>query len=642
MLSVNAPHVPALHISHSSRTLGDMLRKRVEATPDRQAFFEREGSGWRPYTWAQAYQKVLRIAAGLRKLSLRRGDRLAIVGPTKLPWSLYDLAAQMLGLVSFGIYQGQTEEQIRYLLDHSQAQVVLVGDESELQCVLRAASDLPSLTSIIPWDEALHVRYQGTDPRLQSPSVLEVPALTPQQVSESLSAISPDDTAILIYTSGTTGPPKGAMLTHRNLLALLGNNKGFASFFADDLTISFLPMAHSAERVLSFYGRVSTGVATAFASSMSRLLEELREVGPTVFGSVPRIFEKAYSKILTEVERKPAPVRSLFAWARQVSGERLDKQQAGEPIPWSLALQHQVADRLLWRKIRAFFGGRVRYFIVGAAPTPKDVLRFFWAAGMPILEAYGMTEATAVTHVNTLESARLGTVGRLLSGLEQKLADDGEILIRGPQVFQGYYRNPEATAQAIVDGWLHTGDIGSIDADGFLRITDRKKHLIITAGGKNLSPGNIESALKSTDPLISHVIAHGDMRPYVSAIIAPSPLETLDWGLDRGLVSKAEVKARTEELVANPSARSEALAQAMEPIVQSQAFAERLLAAIRRGNEHLAHVEQVRRVLILPRDLCQEHGELTPTMKVRRREVEEKYRPDLDRLYQDQQFGLSV
>jgi long-chain acyl-CoA synthetase len=301
-----------------------------------------------------------------------------------------------------------------------------------------------------------------------------------------------------------------------------------------------------------------------------------------------------------------------------------------------------VADRLLWRKIRAFFGGRVRYFIVGAAPTPKDVLRFFWAAGMPILEAYGMTEATAVTHVNTLESARLGTVGRLLSGLEQKLADDGEILIRGPQVFQGYYRNPEATAQAIVDGWLHTGDIGSIDADGFLRITDRKKHLIITAGGKNLSPGNIESALKSTDPLISHVIAHGDMRPYVSAIIAPSPLETLDWGLDRGLVSKAEVKARTEELVANPSARSEALAQAMEPIVQSQAFAERLLAAIRRGNEHLAHVEQVRRVLILPRDLCQEHGELTPTMKVRRREVEEKYRPDLDRLYQDQQFGLSV
>lgn len=265
MLSVNAPHVPALHISHSSRTLGDMLRKRVEATPDRQAFFEREGSGWRPYTWAQAYQKVLRIAAGLRKLSLRRGDRLAIVGPTKLPWSLYDLAAQMLGLVSFGIYQGQTEEQIRYLLDHSQAQVVLVGDESELQCVLRAASDLPSLTTIIPWDEALHVRYQGTDPRLQSPSVLEVPALTPQQVSESLSAISPDDTAILIYTSGTTGPPKGAMLTHRNLLALLGNNKGFASFFADDLTISFLPMAHSAERVLSFYGRVSTGVATAFA-----------------------------------------------------------------------------------------------------------------------------------------------------------------------------------------------------------------------------------------------------------------------------------------------------------------------------------------------------------------------------------------
>ncbi|MBL8632631.1 MAG: long-chain fatty acid--CoA ligase [Myxococcales bacterium] len=642
MLSVNAPHVPALHISHSSRTLGDMLRKRVEATPDRQAFFEREGSAWRPHTWSQVYQKVLRIAAGLRKLSLRRGDRLAIVGPTQLSWSLYDLAAQLLGLVSFGIYQGQTAEQIHYLLDHSQAQVVLVGDESELQNVLVAAQNLPSLTAIIAWDEALSVRHQGADARLLSPRVLEAEPLTPQQVSESLSAISPDDTAILIYTSGTTGPPKGAMLSHRNLLSLLGNGKGFAGFFADDITISFLPMAHSAERVLSFYGRISTGVATAFASSMSRLLEDLREVGPTVFGSVPRIFEKAYSKILTEVERKPAPVRAVFAWARQVSGERLDKQQAGQPVPWSLELQHRLADRLLWRKIRSFFGGRVRYFIVGAAPTPKDVLRFFWAAGMPILEAYGMTEATAVTHANTLEQVRLGTVGKLLSGLEQKLAADGEILIRGPQVFQGYYRNPEATAQAIVDGWLHTGDIGSVDDDGFLRITDRKKHLIITAGGKNLSPGNIESALKSTDPLISHVIAHGDMRPYVSAIIAPSPLETLDWGLVRGLVSKEEVKARTEELLANPSARSQALAQAMEPIVQSQAFAERLLAAIRKGNEHLAHVEQVRRVLILPRDLCQEHGELTPTMKVRRREVEEKYRPELDRLYQDSQFGLSV
>ncbi len=642
MLSISAPHVAAPHLSQFSRTLGDMLRKRAEATPQREAFFERRNGRWQPTTWAMAYERAARVAAGLRKLSLQRGDRLAIVGPTQIRWSLYDFAAQLLGIVSFGIYQQQTVQQIRYLLEHSEAQIVLVGDEKELVNILAAAKDLPQLTAIIPWDEELYQRHRQADPRLHSPLLLDGEPLSREELASSLDAIDPDDTAILIYTSGTTGPPKGAMLTHRNLLSMFNSGHGFAEFFADDITMSFLPMAHSAERNLSFYGRVSTGVATAFATSMSTLLDDLREVGPTVFGSVPRIFEKAYNKILTEVEKKPAPVRKFFNWARRVSSDRLERTLAGQPVPLSLQLQHQLADRLLWRKIRAFFGGRVRYFIVGAAPTPKDVLTFFWAAGMPILEAYGMTEATAITHANTMKAVKLGTVGRLLDGLEQRIAEDGELLVRGPWVFKGYFRNPEATAATVIDGWLHTGDVGVLDPDGYLRITDRKKHLIITAGGKNLSPGNIESAIKSADPLISHVIAHGDRRQFVSALIAPSPLETLDWGLHRGMVSRSEVAERTKELIEHPSARSEALARAMEPIVRSREFEERMLAAVRRGNLGLAHVEQVRRFLVLPRDLCQEHGEMTPTMKVRRREVEQKYLPDLDRLYQDDAFGQSV
>lgn len=642
MLSISASHVAAVHLSTSSRTLGDMFRRRAELSPHREAFFEKQGNTWQPTTWATAFTRASRIAAGLRKLSLVQGDRIAILGPTQLRWALYDLAAQLTGLVGFGIYQQQTVEQVRYLLAHSEAKVILVGDEQELQTVLAAARELPHVTAIIPWDEALFARLQATEPLLQSPAILDGEPLSSEELTKSLAAISPDDTAILIYTSGTTGPPKGAMVSHRNVLSMFNACHHFSEFFEDDVTMSFLPMAHSAERVLSFYGRVSSGVASAYASSMSKLLDELREVGPTVFGSVPRIFEKAYGKILGEVERKPAPLRRIFAWARRVSGERLQLRLAGQTVPWTLELQHQLADRLLWRKIRSFFGGRVRYFIVGAAPTPKDVQAFFWAAGMPLLEVYGMTEATTVTHANSLQSVKIGTVGKLLPGLEQRIADDGEILVRGPWVFKGYYRNPEATAATVIDGWLHTGDVGSLDEEGYLRITDRKKHLIITAGGKNLSPGNIEAALKSADPLISHVIAHGDRRQFVSALIAPSPLETLDWGLARGLVSADEVAARQRELFENPTARSEALARAMEPIVRSHEFESRMQAAVRQGNQHLAHVEQVRRFLVLPRDLCQEQGELTPTMKVRRREVEQKYLPELDRLYQDEHFGLSV
>ncbi len=642
MLTISAPHTPSVMLSKSSRTLGDMLRRRAELTPSREAFFEHRDDRWRPTTWAQAYARSCRYAAGLRKLSLGRGDRIAILGPTQLRWALLDFAAQLLGLTSFGIYQQQTVEQIRYLLEHSEARVILVGDEKELPNVVAAAKDLPHVIAIIPWDEAVYARSKQLDPRLCSPTVLECDPLSREEVTQSLDAVDPEDTALLIYTSGTTGPPKGAMVSHRNILSMFSAGDHFTDFFDDDIMMSFLPMAHSAERVLSCYGRISAGVATAFASNMSRLLDELREVAPTVFGSVPRIFEKAYGKILSEIERRPAPVQKLFGMARSVSLKRMKLRHEGASVPLAVELTHQLVDRVFWAKIRSFFGGRVRYFIVGAAPTPRDVLEFFWAAGMPLLEVYGMTEATTVTHANTLKQFRLGTVGQLIPGLEQRIADDGEILLRGPWVFKGYFRSPEATASTIIDGWLHTGDIGKLDEDGFLRITDRKKHLIITAGGKNLSPGNIESALKGSDPLISHILAHGDRRAFVSAIVAPSPIETLDWGLRHGLVSADEVKARTKELVENPSARSEALARAMAPIVENPDFQARILSAVRTGNQRLAHVEQVRKLLLLPRDLSQEHGEMTPTMKVKRREVEQKYAAELDRLYQDDHFGLSV
>jgi long-chain acyl-CoA synthetase len=305
-----------------------------------------------------------------------------------------------------------------------------------------------------------------------------------------------------------------------------------------------------------------------------------------------------------------------------------------------LKIKYAIADRFVFTKVRGAFGGQVRQFVTGAAPIAMEILEFFWGAGLNVYEAYGMTEATVITHANRPGQTKLGTVGKPVPHVEHKIADDGEVLIRGPLVFRGYFKNDEATAATIIDDWLQTGDIGTIDSDGFLRITDRKKHLIITAGGKNLAPANIENAIKNQSPLISQVHAHGDKRAYVSALIAPSPVETLELGVDKGLVTRAELKTRSEELMANPAGRSDALNDAMAKVVEHPDFIKRVREAVKRGNAELAQVEKVRRFTILGRDFSQEHGELTPTMKLKRKEVETKFSDLFDRLYNEQGFGL--
>jgi long-chain acyl-CoA synthetase len=638
--------VPVSHVAGlpSVRTVSDLLRVRAQKSGDLPAMYERDvATGtWRPMTFGQYLDGAARVARGLCDLGLHVGDRIAILGPTKIPWTLYDFGGHLAGLVSYGIYPQQTVEQIRYLVENSDTRVVFVADPDELSRVLEAVRDNKNVVAVVPWTEDLYHRFRDKDPRITSPGCFRGAALTSSDINERLRPVNPDDTAALIYTSGTTGPPKGAMITHRNIVSMFAASGSFQELFEDDVSYSFLPMAHTAERLLACYGRVSAGIATAYASSMSAVLTEIREVRPTVFGSVPRIFEKAYAKILSEVERKPRPVREIFAWATRVGKERAHYQMEGKPVPLALEVQYKAADRLVFRKVREAFGGRVRYLIVGAAPTPPPVLEFFWAAGIPLFEVYGMTEATVITHANRMGATRVGTVGKIIPPLEQRIAEDGEVLLRGPWVFKGYWKSEEATQAALSDGWLHTGDIGSIDADGYLRITDRKKHLIITSGGKNLAPANIEAAIKSADSLISHVLAYGDRRPYVTALIVPGPLETLEWGAERGLISKDELAQRTRELMANPSARSEALNRAMAGVVKHPDFAQRLLLAVRRGNEKLAHVESVRRFYILDRDLSQEHGELTPTLKVKRKECMSRYESTFNSLYDDENFGYTA
>jgi long-chain acyl-CoA synthetase len=626
------PDTPVRRITPAAQSIGDMFRRRARATPSAAAIYERRGDTWERLSWGGFYDRARRAAAGLVSLGVERGDRVAILGPTRSPWAVMDMAAQLVTAQSFGIYPQQTPEQIRYLLEHSEARVVYVDGAEELANVLVAVHDLPSVRAVIPWDAALAEAHAGT--RVTSPAILGGEPLDDREIDRRFAAITPDTTAVLVYTSGTTGPPKGAMVSHANVLSLLhATSRVMSALSTSDLSLNFLPMAHAAERIFGFFARIDTGVPTAYARSMGSVLADVADVQPTLFGAVPRIFEKAYAKVQSELEKKPPAVRALFAWAVDVGKRATALEIAGHDVPILLRAQREVADALVFKRVRKAFGGRVRYFVTGAAPIAVPILEFFWAARLPIYEVYGMTEATVATHANRPGAVRLGTVGRVIEPMEATIAPDGEILMRGPWVFQGYLKNAEATAEMLEGGWLHTGDIGTIDADGFLRITDRKKHLIITAGGKNLAPANIENAIKNQDPLVSQVYAHGDRRPYVVAIIAPSPAETLAWGEERGTLGAAEVKALTAELMANPASRSKPLEAAMAKVVEDKAFGERIRDAVRRGNEQLAHVEHVRRIAVLGRDFSQEHGELTPTMKLKRKAMVELHGALIDAVY---------
>ncbi|MDQ3035792.1 MAG: long-chain fatty acid--CoA ligase [Myxococcota bacterium] len=634
------PDLPVRPTAEAARTLGDMFWLRCARSASNPALFHKPAGEWLTITWQGFLDAAATVARGLVDAGLERGDRVAVLGPTQPAWAIYDMGAQLAGMVSFGIYPKQSPDQVRYLLEHSEAKIIFVDEREELETVLEASRGVGSLRAIIPWNEALHREFAARDPRVLSPSRFAGEALPEADIRAIQEEIAPDDTAILIYTSGTTGPPKGAMISHRNILSLFAGAVQASELRQNDLSLNFLPMAHAAERVLGFYGRINAGMPAAYAQSTATVLDDLRTVGPTVFGSVPRIFEKAYAKIFSEIEKQKPAVQRLFRWACAVGRERLEHRLAGRAVPPLLAAKYAIADRLVFRRIRGAFGGRVRMMLTGAAPTAPAILEFFWAAGLPIYEAYGMTEATVVTHINTEQAVKLGTVGRVIAPAECRIAGDGEILVRAPWVFKGYYKNADATAEMLEGGWLHTGDVGAIDGDGFLKITDRKKHLIITAGGKNLSPANIEQSIKQQDPLISQVHAHGDRRSYVAAIVAPSPLETLEWGIARGLCTPEELAARQAELMANPAGRTEALNTAMAKVVAHPELRERIRAAVRRANEHLARVEQVRRFVILERDFSQEQGELTPTMKVKRKDVEKKYAPLLDRVYGEDGFAL--
>ena len=620
-----------------------MFLARVRRSPDARAWQHKRDGRWVPATWAEFRDQATAAATFLIDQGLASGDKITIVGSTRSNWVVADMAGQLAGLVTVGAYPTLTGEQLAYIVDHSDSSIAFVEGQAEVDKLLAAREACPKLKTIVVWDaEQAAEAIETHDDVIAWRDVLET---EPDEaaIEARIEAIDPERCAIIVYTSGTTGPPKGAMISHRNILCVLRHDTGI-EFDARDHILSFLPMAHVAERILGFYNRVNHGISTAYASSIPAVLEEVKEVRPTLFGSVPRIFEKAYDRMRAQVAKAPPLQRHVFGWAESVGRRAVTLWQQGHPVPLLLRLQHALADRIVFAKLREVFGGRVKYFVTGAAPIPREVLDFFWAAGFRIFEVYGMTEGTVISHGNRPGATRLGSVGRALDYAQCKIADDGEILVRGELVFLGYHKNDAATRETVdEDGWLHTGDIGRIDDDGYLYIVDRKKHLIITAGGKNLTPANIENELKTEDPMISQVHAHGDRRPYVSALVTISPTEAIDFAEAHGLLDgAARADALRRALMENPLSRPEGLNEVMQRVTEQADVRRRVVDAIRRGNARLARVERVKRIMLLDRELSVDEEELTPTMKVKRKNVETKFAPMFDRLYAEDDFGLVV
>jgi long-chain acyl-CoA synthetase len=646
MLRLDQKHTvdaPLRSLAGRSKTVADMFLRRVEIDARRAAWKTKQRGHWISSSWTEVEHDALAVATWLLDRGIAMGDKVCIVGPTKPAWCICDLGGQLAGAVTLGAYPTLSPPQLAYVVDHSDSKVLFAGSADEVNALLAHRAEIPKLERIVVWDPT------GLAPSIFDDGfvvLLDQVLATEPRRDEALARVAatdPKSTAILIYTSGTTGPPKGAMISHENILACLDSHESMVEFDRDDIILSFLPMAHAAERVLGFYGRVATGLATAFASSIPKVLEEVREVRPTIFGSVPRIFEKAYSRMLSEVERASPGKQRVFSWASKVGREVVRRWQNGERIPLTLELQYRLADRIVFSKIRAVFGGRVRYFVTGAAPISLEILEFFWAAGLRIYEVYGMTEATVVTHLNRPGGVKLGSVGKPLACVEQRIADDGEVLLKGPVVFQGYYKDEDATREAIdADGWLHTGDVGRLDRDGYLTLFDRKKHIIITAGGKNLTPANIEKEIKGADPMIGNVLAHGDRRAYVTALLTLGASESIDYATHKNMIGKSEAETLLGALLENPLARPPALNALMKRVSEDAAVRERVVEAVRRANKQLSRVESVRRIYLLDRELSGEEDELTPTLKVKRKNIEKKFADVFDRLYADRTFGLSV
>jgi len=587
----------------TARTVAELASRSAERYGVRPAVRFKRDDEWLEHSYAEVGAIVEELALGLLEVGIEPGERVCILANTRPEWTFISFAISAAGGVVVPIYPTNSPEECEWVAGNSGARAVVVEDAGQLAKIERVRERLPELEhtigmqgGIAPLDlEDLRARGRDGGDRVE--------------LRRRQQAVQDDDAYTIIYTSGTTGPPKGCVLTHRNAMSVGAMVEELGFVKPDDVSYLYLPLAHSFA-LTTVLGSVDQGTAVVyFGGDTKNVIPELMASAPTYVPSVPRIFEKLYAIATAKLEQASPEQREQFQQSVKLGVEVRRRQHRGEEVPQEMQRAFDEADGQLFRGVRELFGGRVRQAVSGAAPIAPEILEFFYAAGVPVLEGWGMTETTAVGAVNTLDDLKFGTVGRAMPGVEIRIAPgDGEILVRGPNVFREYWRNPEATAEAFVDGWLRTGDLGELDGEGFLKISGRKKDIIITAGGKNLTPANLENDLKQSR-FISQAMMHGDRRPFPVALITLDEEEIRAWARERGKNEDLAALARDDDVHAL------------------------IRAEVDRANARYAQVEQIKKFTILDHDLSPEAGELTPTLKMKRTVINERYADALDALY---------
>ncbi|HET9162344.1 MAG TPA: AMP-dependent synthetase/ligase [Solirubrobacterales bacterium] len=586
----------------NSTTLADLLPRAAQLYGETPAVMYKDGEEWVKRSFVEVEETVRRLALGLVDLGVAKGDKVSILANTRPEWTYCDFAALSIGATVVPIYQTNSPEECQYVLENSDAKVVVVEDDEQIEKIRAVRDRLPLLEHVVRMTGAsedaislddLAARGAGRDAA---------------EWEQRWRAVGPEDTCTFIYTSGTTGPPKGCVISHGNYRAMLDMVNENSVIEGEDIAYLYLPLAHSFALLIQL-GSFDLGATIAYwERDPLKIMPNLAEVKPTYFPSVPRIFEKIYTLATSSMEKEGGLKKAVFDWSIRIGGRVRALEREGRRPGFLLRKRYELADKQVLSKIRGLFGGKLRLAVSGAAPISPDILRFFDAAGVLVLEGWGMTETSTAATISTPEEFKIGTIGKPFPGCEVKIAEDGEILVKGPNVFQGYYKNDEATRETIVDGWLHTGDLGSIDADGFITITGRKKDIIITAGGKNITPANLENEIKQ-HPLVSQCVVVGDRRPYLVGLVTLDPEEAVAY-------------AKEHQLPEDPA-----------QLAANGAVREAIEAHLAKVNEKFARVEQVKKIAILPRDLSQESGELTPTLKVKRAVVTDKHQGEIEQLY---------
>jgi long-chain acyl-CoA synthetase len=594
-------------------TLLTYFQRHVKETPNRVALRHKDYGIWHDVTWKQYGEKVRQVAMGLISLGLQKGECVSIISENRPEWVYADFGILSAGGVTAGVYTTNAAEQCSYIVQNSGSRFYIAENEEQFDKTLKFRKDTPHLKKVIIMEMEGLKRYQ--DPMLMSFDDLltlgkEFDSKNPGLFEQRWSEVKPEDLAVLIYTSGTTGPPKGAMLTHGNLLYMSEAMVNVNPIKDGDETLSYLPLCHIFEQLFTVMINVRYGTICNFIESPDTVMDNMREVSPTVTCGVPRIWEKYASGIMIRMSDATWFKRMVFKAAMGIGMKYANLKLNFKPIPPYLKVAYLAAHAAVFRKLKERLGfDRVRIAYSGAAPISPDVLKFFNAIGLPLVEGYGQTEGTGVTTVSQKGRLKIGKVGQPLPGCQVKIAEDGEILVKSPGVFKGYFKNPEATAETLKDGWLHSGDVGELDEEGFLKITDRKKDLIITAGGKNIAPQNIENQLKFS-PYINDAVVIGDRKKYLVALIAIDEENVIKYAQDH------KIQFGT-----------------YGSLTQAPEIKQLIQAEVDRVNKTLAQVEQVKKFSIIPKKLYEEDGEVTPTMKVKRKSINEAYKDIIEKMY---------